>query len=189
MVVEGHFRRKREAPLTVEGCRRTLSGPSLDLSPARTLPAGERPSIAVLVLGRYSTPIHAGQKLSAVLAAGLAAVAALRSALPVVGDYSGPRLRYLRTSMVPRPVTARMSQIVITAGTRVWLRPPLATMATSPVTAAPTPRPTHIASCLPNGETSASARVPRERAPSLASTRLSISAPIRSTKPSATAAS
>ena len=106
MVVEGHFRRKREAPLTVEGCRRTLSGPSLDLSPARTLPAGERPSIAVLVLGRYSTPIHAGQKLSAVLAAGLAAVAALRSALPVVGDYSGPRLRYLRTSVVPRPVTA-----------------------------------------------------------------------------------
>jgi hypothetical protein len=27
-VAEGHFRRKRKAPLTVEGCRRTLSGPS-----------------------------------------------------------------------------------------------------------------------------------------------------------------
>jgi hypothetical protein len=31
MVAEGYFRRKREAPLTVEGCRRTLSGPSPDL--------------------------------------------------------------------------------------------------------------------------------------------------------------
>ncbi len=37
MVAAGHFRRKREAPLTVEGCRRTLSGPSPDLSPARTI--------------------------------------------------------------------------------------------------------------------------------------------------------
>ena len=31
-VAEGHFRRKRSAPLTVEGCPRTLSGPSLDPS-------------------------------------------------------------------------------------------------------------------------------------------------------------
>jgi hypothetical protein len=30
MVAEGHFQRKRGAPLTVEGCRRTLSGPSPD---------------------------------------------------------------------------------------------------------------------------------------------------------------
>ena len=37
MVAQGHFRRKREAPLTVEGCRRTLSGPSTDLSLAGVL--------------------------------------------------------------------------------------------------------------------------------------------------------
>jgi hypothetical protein len=33
-VAKGHFRRKRKAPLTVEGCRRTLSGPSPDPSSA-----------------------------------------------------------------------------------------------------------------------------------------------------------
>ena len=33
-VADGHFWRKREAPLTAEGGRRTLSGPSSDLSPA-----------------------------------------------------------------------------------------------------------------------------------------------------------
>src|SRR5271157_1595179 len=37
MVAEGHFRRKREAPLTVEGCRRTLSGPSPDPSVSTAL--------------------------------------------------------------------------------------------------------------------------------------------------------
>ena len=37
MVVLGHFRRKREAPLTVEGCRRTLSGPSPDPSVSTAL--------------------------------------------------------------------------------------------------------------------------------------------------------
>jgi hypothetical protein len=37
MVAEGHFRRKREAPLTVEGCRRTLSGPSPDPSMSTAL--------------------------------------------------------------------------------------------------------------------------------------------------------
>jgi hypothetical protein len=33
-VAEGHFRRKRAAPLTVEGCRRILSGPSPEPRPA-----------------------------------------------------------------------------------------------------------------------------------------------------------
>jgi hypothetical protein len=37
MVAEDHFWRKREAPLTVEGCRRTLGGPSPDPSASAAL--------------------------------------------------------------------------------------------------------------------------------------------------------
>jgi hypothetical protein len=46
MVAEGHFQGKREAPLTVEGCRRTLSGPSPDLArPGPLLLVGPRRNV------------------------------------------------------------------------------------------------------------------------------------------------
>lgn len=65
----------------------------------------------------------------------------------------------------------------------------LAIMATMPVTPAPIPAPRNIAWPLPDREDSAGEREPDEPVRSLASTRLSISKPIRSTKPSATASS
>jgi hypothetical protein len=49
MVVEGHFRRKREAPLTVGGVPPHTQRPSPDLSLARTLPAGESSPILVML--------------------------------------------------------------------------------------------------------------------------------------------
>ena len=65
----------------------------------------------------------------------------------------------------------------------------LAIMATMPVIPAPMPAPRKIAWLLPDREDSAAEREPDEPVRSLASTRLSISAPIRSTKLSATASS
>ena len=49
MVAEDHFRRKREAPLTGEGCRRTLRGPFPDLCSAAlnsAAPAALGPELA-----------------------------------------------------------------------------------------------------------------------------------------------
>jgi hypothetical protein len=78
-------------------------------------------------------------------------------------------------------------------GTSLVLIPSLTTMATRPTTPAPTPAPVMppVSSAwrLPDCETLETERDWLARSPSLACTRLSISMPIRSTSPSATAAS
>jgi hypothetical protein len=50
-------------------------------------------------------------------------------------DYPPPasRLRCMRIRRIAKPVTARISQTVITAGTRYWLLPPFAIWAARPV--------------------------------------------------------
>jgi hypothetical protein len=96
------------------------------------------------------------------------------------------RPRYMPTRAVPRPATARTIQTaitqLITGKGRAGLSVSLAIMATMPVIPAPIPAPRNTAGPLPDREDSAGEREPDEPVPSLASTRLSISAPIRSTK-------
>lgn len=117
--------------------------------------------------------------------------------------YQRSRLRYMRTRAVPRPATAKTNQTAITQlmtgkletrghtplGKQAALSVSLAIMATMPVIPAPIPAPRSSTGPLLDRDDSAGEREPDEPVRSLASTRLSISAPIRLTKPSATASS
>lgn len=86
-----------------------------------------------------------------------------------------------------------MTQAQITAETTAVLFGPLlpllAIIATRPVIPAPAPAPVHTAWLLPDRENCSGEREPDRGELSLASIRLSISVPIRSTKLYATAAS
>ena len=133
-------------------------------------------------------------------------MAAVAQRVQAASIHQRSRPRYMRTRAVPRPATAKTNQTAITQlmtgkletrehtplgkhAARTELSVLLAIMATMPVIPAPMPAPRKIAWLLPDREDSAAEREPDEPVRSLASTRLSISAPIRSTKLSATASS
>jgi hypothetical protein len=98
-VAVGHFRRKREAPLTVEGRPRTLSGPFPDPAAARPLPLQR----AFLFRVQRSTQSPEGYVLLNDSTPGVAAVTLNEAAAPARTELpSGPRRQVALRSSAPR---------------------------------------------------------------------------------------